>query len=195
MGKSNKKFMLLSALGIIMVVDAHAWTTLTLFAEMIPYNSFLMPLFIFISGYFCKIDETTDLLKFVKKKTKKLLLPWVLFLISLFLIELLIKLIKFGHWVLPSEDEILEAAYRLVTDGMPVKLAAPLWFIPTLFFVECLYAVLKKNLLKRKIWNDLSFLIVFFAINMLVVSIAKSVDVSKSPFLHLMKCRDRKSVV
>ena len=47
--KSNKKFMLLSAIGIFMVVDHHTWTALNLFGDFIPYNSFFMPMFVFIS--------------------------------------------------------------------------------------------------------------------------------------------------
>ena len=41
--KSNKKFMLLSAIGIFMVVDSHTFTALNFFGDIIPYNSFFMP--------------------------------------------------------------------------------------------------------------------------------------------------------
>ena len=50
--KSNKQFMILSAIGIIMVVDAHSWTTLNLLTALLPYNSFFMPMLVFVSGYF-----------------------------------------------------------------------------------------------------------------------------------------------
>ena len=39
--KSNKTFMILSALGILFVVDAHAWSPLGLMTNFFPYNSFL----------------------------------------------------------------------------------------------------------------------------------------------------------
>ena len=60
-GKSNKEFMLLSAIGIIFVVDAHAWTSLSLFTAYIPYNSFFMPMFVFISGYFFKPESAESM--------------------------------------------------------------------------------------------------------------------------------------
>ena len=41
--KSNKKFMLLSAIGIFMVVDSHTFTALNFLGDIIPYNSFLCP--------------------------------------------------------------------------------------------------------------------------------------------------------
>ncbi len=62
--KSNKKFMLLSAIGILMVVDHHTWITFNLFGDFIPYNSFFMPMFVFISGYFNKVNDSTDLAGF-----------------------------------------------------------------------------------------------------------------------------------
>ena len=68
--KTNKKFMVLSALGIIMVVDLHCGISLNLLNSIIPYESFFMPLFVFISGYFNKVNEKTDLSTYFKKKCK-----------------------------------------------------------------------------------------------------------------------------
>lgn len=53
MHKSNKAFMLLSAFGIIFVLDSHCGAVLG-FARLFPYDSFFMPMFVFISGYFFK---------------------------------------------------------------------------------------------------------------------------------------------
>ena len=44
--------MVLSAIGIFMVVDHHTFTAVNLLGDFIPYNSFFMPMFVFISGYF-----------------------------------------------------------------------------------------------------------------------------------------------
>ena len=67
MAKSNKKFMILSAIGIIMVVDSHTWGAFNIFANYFPFNSFFMPMFVFISGYFNKVDKNTNLWKYTKK--------------------------------------------------------------------------------------------------------------------------------
>ena len=188
MGKSNKKFMLLSALGIIMVVDAHAWTALKLFADIIPYNSYLIPAFVFISGYFCKIDESSDILKYIKKKIRKLIVPFFTFSIVVFVIEILINRVKFGVWFLPLNNGLLDTLLRIIRDGVPVKLAAPLWFLPTLFLVECSYAVLRKYFMKIRFWNDFVALMFFVGINMVVVHFAKHNDFSESSLLLILKC-------
>lgn len=40
--KTNKQFMILSAFGIIFVVDAHAWGGVGLMINIFPYNSFFI---------------------------------------------------------------------------------------------------------------------------------------------------------
>ena len=94
--KSNKKFMLLSAIGIFMVVDSHTFTALNFFGDIIPYNSFFMPMFVFISGYFNKVDSSTNLWTYFKKKVKTLLVPYVGMALAAFCIQQLINLYKLG---------------------------------------------------------------------------------------------------
>ena len=64
--KENKVFATLSGIGIIMVVSAHVNSVLNLFKDFFPYNSFFMPMFIFISGYFFK-DKNVESVKNTKK--------------------------------------------------------------------------------------------------------------------------------
>ena len=45
--KSNKAFMILSALGIIFVVDVHLGQPLAILTNIFPYDSFFMPMFAF----------------------------------------------------------------------------------------------------------------------------------------------------
>ena len=92
--KSNKKFMLLSAIGIFMVVDHHTFTALNILGDFIPYNSFFMPMFVFISGYFNKVDSGTKLLPYTWKKVKNLLFPYVGITAAVFILQQLIDLFK-----------------------------------------------------------------------------------------------------
>lgn len=52
MKKRNQVFNFLEALAIIMVIDDHMSTRIGILSSIFPYNSFYMPLFVFISGYF-----------------------------------------------------------------------------------------------------------------------------------------------
>ncbi|MBR4413454.1 MAG: acyltransferase family protein, partial [Lachnospiraceae bacterium] len=101
--KSNKKFMVLSAIGIFMVVDHHTFTAMNLFGDFIPYNSFFMPMFVFVSGYFNKVDSDTKLLTYTWKKIKSLLFPYIGISALVLVIQLLMNWFKTGAFEpLPS---------------------------------------------------------------------------------------------
>lgn len=50
----NVTFSCLEAIAIIMVIDDHTGRHIDILSNVFPYNSFYMPLFVFISGYFYK---------------------------------------------------------------------------------------------------------------------------------------------
>ena len=79
--KTNKKFMLLSFFGIIMVVSGHCLNggnPIRLFDNFFPINSFFMPMFIFISGYFFFFLYLNETKKFFKKKSINLLFYYLI---------------------------------------------------------------------------------------------------------------------
>ena len=151
--KTNKKFMVLSALGIIMVVDLHCGISLNLLNSIIPYESFFMPLFVFISGYFNKVNEKTDLSTYFKKKCKTLLLPYVVIGFILFWFEWAINSYKFGAIQPITEESLFLPVVNAFTVGYPVLLASPMWFVPALWLVTLVYALLRKAIGKK--WNSL----------------------------------------
>ena len=171
--KSNKKFMLLSAIGIFMVVDHHTWTTFNLFGSFIPYNSFFMPMFVFISGYFNKVNSSTNLGAYILKKIKTLLVPYLGISLFVFLVQQMINWFKLG------EAPVIESWYlsyvleRIVTVGSFASIADPMWFVISLFATLVVYAVLKKLL--NRIWNSYAMLAVFCGLHVLTVYLAKTV--------------------
>lgn len=50
----NQTFQWLEALAMIMVIDDHVSTRIGILSSIFPYNSFYMPMLVFISGYFFK---------------------------------------------------------------------------------------------------------------------------------------------
>ena len=106
--KTNKKFMVLSAIGIIMVVDLHSNFALNLFNSSVPYTSFFMPMFVFISGYFNKVDDKTDLKAYVRKKIRSLLVPYIAIVFATFWLQWALNCIKFGTLQPITIDDIIE---------------------------------------------------------------------------------------
>ena len=172
--KSNKKFMLLSAIGIFMVVDHHTFTALNLFGDYIPYNSFFMPMFVFISGYFNKVDSSTGLLKYVWKKIKNLLIPYAGISLLVFALRQLINWIKLGEVQEISSWYLSYVLQRIITVGSFASVAAPMWFVIALFATLLIYAVLKVLLSKIRIWNSYVMLAVFTGLNILSVFLARN---------------------
>lgn len=181
--KTNKKFMCLSALGIIMVVDAHCWGSLMLFTSFIPYNSFFMPMFVFISGYFNKVDRNTSLWEYIKRKSKTLLLPYFcISLIALF-IEWLFECMKLESVSPFTLQRLVHSILRVTVSGEISGIASPLWFVPSLFAVQVVYAFLKKFFYTR--WNSRIVIIVLCIINVFVVWYAKTGGVNNYNMVFL----------
>ena len=186
--KSNKKFMLLSAIGIFMVVDHHTFTAFNFLADFLPYNSFFMPMFVFISGYFNKVDNKTNLWTFFVKKIKTLLVPYTGISLSVFALQQLINYIKLGDemTVLPS-GYLTYALNRIITVGSYAAIVEPMWFVIALFVTLMVYAVLKKFL--YKIWNSYIMFVIFCGFQIFVVYLAKTANPESIEYLLVpLKC-------
>ena len=54
-------------------------------------NKKFMPMFVFISGYFNRIDESSNLAEYIKSRIKKLLLPFFEISILIWIVECFIN--------------------------------------------------------------------------------------------------------
>lgn len=188
--KSNKKFMLLSAIGIFMVVDHHTFTAFNVLGDFLPYNSFFMPMFVFISGYFNKVDGNTNLWAYLLKKIKTLLIPYVGLSLTVFGLQQLINYIKLGNGMDALPDGYLSYVLRrVVTTGSFGPIAEPMWFVIALFSVLMIYAVIKKFLCKMKLWNSYVMFVLFCGLHLFVIYLAKNVAFeSLENWLVPLKC-------
>lgn len=186
--KSNKQFAILSAIGIVMVVSGHVGNKLNLFTEIFPYNSFFMPLFVFISGYFFKDKSTENIWLYIKKKCKNLLLYYFIWNILYGLIEWAIYLSGVIEGTPePATFSIYTIFRRPFIDGQQWGLFTPTWFIPMLFTVEITFLIIRK--LQIKIGHNVEyvFLIMFIFLNIISVYISKNFKVNHNfyPFLKI----------
>lgn len=178
--------MVLSAIGIFMVVDHHTFIAFNILGDFIPYNSFFMPMFVFISGYFNKVESSTNLLKYLWKKVKTLLIPYTGITVTVFCLEWLINLLKTGQTPSIPGGYLLYVLDRIITVGAPFPLVEPMWFVISLFATLMIYAVLKKLL--GKIWNSYAALAVFAALHILAVYLARTIDTESLTYLlHPLK--------
>ena len=158
----NFTFDLLYALAIIMVVDDHTKSQLGILKGIFPYDSFFMPLFVFVSGYFYKKQNVIENLK---HKTKKIFIPYMIWNIVMLIITIAIDAILGTNWARGiSNAKILKSFFLepLVTTN------GPSWFVIMLFWVAILYNLIR-NVIKPNKVND--FILTFVSIFIGLISV------------------------
>lgn len=119
-------------IGIILVILGHMPTIPIIIRLWI--FSFHMPLFFFVSGYLYNVkDESLSLNALLKKKTRKILKPYVIFSILFVLLDFLALNI--------SLDETRNRLIRFVFGQGGYDI---LWFFFSLFIVEILYCLIQR---------------------------------------------------
>lgn len=180
--KTNKQFMILSALGIIFVVGAHAWSGLGIMTSVFPYNSFFMPMFCFISGYFFTPEKTTDLPRYILRKAHTLLIPF--FIWNLFY-GILTSVLRSTHLITYGSSLSFKTLFiRPFLDCGMFELNSPSWFVPTLFLVILSYSFIHKCL--TRFWNPYIMTILFVTFGTLCVFLSRN-GYNHSHMLILLK--------
>nr|WP_300844768.1 acyltransferase family protein [uncultured Acetatifactor sp.] len=183
--KSNKQFMILSAITIIMVVDAHSWPILKLGSSIYPYNSFFMAAFFFVSGYFLDLGGS-GFGGVIKKKVKKLLIPYLLWTLAYALLINLLRAYTNINIGVPFEWK--EYVLGILFNGEILDINAPGYFVLILFYTEMGYLLFRR--LFGKVWNEWIAMAIFSAMGYGVVF--RSIEIGSqynlsSPGTMLMK--------
>ncbi len=150
----NLTFQFLKAFLIIMVIDDHSWSRFGPFAQIFPYDSFFMPLFVFCSGYFYKKRPFfADLCR----KIKTILIPYFVWSILGNLFCYVLEKNNIVQWYAPPTTENLRI---LLWWGPMSTINGAGWFALMLFHVVVIYSILRNVLLKDNIVSDYLFLVV-----------------------------------
>lgn len=139
----SDKINLLKAFAIMLVVSGHLEFSMM---PMFPPYSFQLALFFFISGILFKEKYFDDIVTFIKRRVKSLLLPY--FLYEIFYIGVTYAVFRFtGKWW----GEELTLKNLLLTpflNGHQLDLSCPLWFVPQLFLTMITFLFIMKFLFK-----------------------------------------------
>lgn len=142
----------MEALGILMVIDDHTGTQIGFMSGLFPYNSFYMPMFVFVSGYFYREQPIS---KNIGHKARHLMLPYLLWGIIGNLIAWIMMRTGFSNWYTPLS---LKNIIRSLTITSLSPLTEPSWFVVMLFWVAILYNILHILLKINEKWKDYMFL-------------------------------------
>lgn len=161
--KTNYQFKVLYAIGIIFVVAGHAGADSIIFwNELIHCAGYYMAMFVFASGYFYDKKNDTQPVKYILRKAKHLLIPYILW--NCFYGLLVLFLSKFGFTVgLPVTWEKLTYRSLLGFDQFDYNTSS--WFVIPLFMTE-VYTVILRFIFRsvEKVKKDIIFLLISFFI-------------------------------
>lgn len=151
----NVTFGLLSAFAILMVVAGHAGYDILTVGGLFPYYSFHVPLFLFISGYFYRGEEEERPLAYLKKKAKRLLLPYFIWNLVYGLLAWALRV--FGGFSMGDSISFKSLFLDPFLNGYQFIYNFAAWFVPVLFLIEVMNLCMR--LLLRKIHMDSEWLI------------------------------------
>lgn len=129
----NTTFCILSAFTILMVVAGHCGYHIMTVGELYPYYSFHVPLFMFISGYFYKDSEEEAPFAYVKKKVRRLLVPYFIWNV---IYGLLAWAMRAAGFAMGEGISLRTLFIDPFLHGYQFIYNYAAWFVPVLFVIE-----------------------------------------------------------
>ena len=166
--KTNKQFMLMTFFGILFMLDDHSGNFIGFFANLFPYNSFYMPMFFFISGYFYNpFNVKSNFKKYIKHKIKRLVFPFIAANLFTYFTVYVFNFFFGLQW--KTHFSLNELLFFLST-GTVIDLSSSTWFLISLFESLIVYAAIRT--LFFQVWDDFGALIIYILISCISVYFA-----------------------
>ncbi len=166
----NATFGILSALAMIMIVAGHVGYDILTVGGLFPYYSFHVPLFLFISGYFYREEVEKAPLLYLKKKAKRLLLPYFIWNLIYGLIAWGLR--AFGGFSLGEPLSLKSLFLDPFLNGYQFIYNFAAWFVPVLFLIEVMNLCMRLLLGKLRLKREWLILAGSLAVGMAVVQFA-----------------------
>lgn len=166
----NVAFGILSALAILMIVAGHQGYDILTVGGLFPYYSFHVSLFMFISGYFYRDEEEGRSLSYLKKKAKRLLLPYFIWNVAYGILAAVMR--NFGGFAMGEAVSLKTLFVTPFLNGYQFILNYAAWFVPVLFIVEVMNLCMRLLLGRLRINSEWLILVGTLAVGMLVVQFA-----------------------
>lgn len=170
MKQRNNTFVILSAIGILLVLLGHLDFPLLSVGGLFPYYSFHVMLFVFISGYFYKPEEEERIFSYIKRKCLHLLLPYFIWNV---VYGILATLLHHAGILMGGNLSPYNLLIVPFMNGHQFMYNAASWFVPALFLVELCNIVGRKILSSLKIRNEYLIMALYLIVGLAAVYLAK----------------------
>lgn len=163
----NVAFGILSALAMLMIVAGHLGYDILTVGGLFPYYSFHVPLFMFISGYFYREEEEDRPSAYLKKKAKRLLLPYFIWNVVYGILAWALRMS--GSFSMGEAVSLKTLFVSPFLNGYQFIYNFAAWFVPVLFIVEAVNLCMRLLLRRLHMNREWLILIGSLAVGMLVV--------------------------
>ena len=167
------RFKILYALGIVFVAAGHCGRGgVSLLYDWFPPGAFHLGLFVFSSGYFYKSQSEDNIVQYIFKKVKKLILP--MYLWNFFYAGVVFSLKYVGFTIGWGGYYAEKLFVSPIVDGHQFVYNMGAWFVIPLFMIECLNILLRKcmKFVKNEKQKEILFFIVYCLLGVMGTYIA-----------------------
>ena len=168
--KRNDTFVILSAIGIILIMLGHLDFPILTMGGLFPYYSFHVMLFPFISGYFYKPEEEAHIGAYLKRKALHLLLPYCIWNIIYGLLATILH--NFGMGI-GENISLYNLTIAPFLSGHQFMYQAASWFVPALFLLELCNVLGRKVLSLLRIRNEYVIMALYLVVGLASIFLAK----------------------
>lgn len=168
--KRNDTFVILSAIGIILILLGHLDFPILNMGGLFPYYSFHVMLFPFISGYFYKTADESNLPAYIKRKFIHLIVPY--FVWNIIYGILATALHNFGMGI-GENISLYNLTIAPFLSGHQFMYQAASWFVPALFLLELCNIIGRKILSLLRIRNEYVIMALYLVVGLTAIFLAK----------------------
>lgn len=161
----SDKINLLKALAITLVVSGHLEFRLF---DMFPPYSFQLALFFFISGMLFKEKYLDNVVEFIKRRCKSLLLLYFIYSTFYAIVTIIIEKLTGKFW--GSEITFKNFFITPFLNGHQFDLSCPMWFVPQLFMTMICFLFIQRILRNKKEWVHI---IIYSLMGFLAIPLSK----------------------
>ena len=169
MKQRDEQFTILSALAMLLVILGHINWDILGKSPLLPYYSYHVMIFVFISGYFFKPEATDKMLEYIWRKFKKLMVPYFIWNA---VYGLLAWGLRFLEFEIGGDFNLYNLFLAPFMGGHQFMFNAAAWFVPALFLFEVVNIIIVKVLKILHFDNEYILAAVYIFAGVLVVALA-----------------------
>lgn len=166
----NETFVILSAIGILLIMLGHLDFPLLSMGGLFHYYSFHVMLFAFISGYFYKPADEAHIFSYIKRKCLHLLLPYFIWNV---VYGILATALHGAGMQIGEPVSLYNLFVAPFLSGHQFMYQAASWFVPALFLLELCNILGRKLLSLIRIRNEYVIMLLYLIMGIAVVYLAK----------------------